>query len=129
MAIRRLDRAKQHRGRVFFVLEGCLKADSILARSEAVASVPSISLWADAPELKPFSREYLKDVTTFVDEFVKFFLLCEVAFEVLLDQLLSRFTIGPCWFCRLDPKIDREPAYCNLGEYLYPLDEALSSSR
>jgi hypothetical protein len=65
-AIKRLDEAKQTRGRVFFVLEGCLKADSILARGEAVASVPSVSLWADAPELKPFAQTYLKDVTTFV---------------------------------------------------------------
>lgn len=66
LAVKRLDEAKQTRGRVFFVLEGCLKADSILAKGGAVASVPSVSLWADAPELTPFAEAYLKDVTTFV---------------------------------------------------------------
>jgi len=65
-AIKHLDEAKQHRGRAFFALEGCLKADSILAQGEAVASVPSVSLWVDAPELKAFSKAYLRDVTVFV---------------------------------------------------------------
>ncbi|MDP9222739.1 MAG: hypothetical protein M3P18_02590, partial [Actinomycetota bacterium] len=66
LAVERLDEAKRGRGRTFFVLEGCLKADSILAQGEAVASVPSVSLWADAPELKPFAETHLKDVTVFV---------------------------------------------------------------
>ncbi len=66
MAVQRLDEVKRTRGRVFFVLEGCLKADSILAQGEAVASVPSVSLWANAPELRPFAEVYLKDATVFV---------------------------------------------------------------
>jgi hypothetical protein len=45
---------------VFFVIEGCLKADSILAKGAAVFSVPSVSLW-DCKELKRFAETYLKD--------------------------------------------------------------------
>jgi hypothetical protein len=44
--------------RVFFVIEGCLKADAILSQGEAVFSVPSVTLW-DAPELEDFARMYL----------------------------------------------------------------------
>jgi hypothetical protein len=46
--------------RVFFVIEGCLKADSILSAGEAVFSVPSVSLW-HAPELEWFAKRYLRD--------------------------------------------------------------------
>jgi hypothetical protein len=45
---------------VFFVIEGCMKADSILAKGAAVFSVPSVSLW-DCPELKRFTETYLND--------------------------------------------------------------------
>ncbi|MFZ2055926.1 MAG: hypothetical protein WAV54_00765 [Acidimicrobiales bacterium] len=45
---------------VFFVIEGCLKADSILAKDAAVFSVPSVSLW-DCQELESFAKAYLKD--------------------------------------------------------------------
>ena len=45
---------------VFFVIEGCMKADSILAKDGAVFSVPSVSLW-DCNELEAFARTYLKD--------------------------------------------------------------------
>jgi hypothetical protein len=45
---------------VFFVIEGCLKADSILAKGAAVFSVPSVSLW-DCPELEAFAKTYLRD--------------------------------------------------------------------
>jgi hypothetical protein len=47
--------------RVYFGIEGCLKADSILSaiiregRNESVFSVPSVSLWA-APELDSFLK-------------------------------------------------------------------------
>jgi hypothetical protein len=43
---------------VYFVIEGCLKADAILSRGEAVFSVPSVTLW-DAPELEEFASAYL----------------------------------------------------------------------
>jgi hypothetical protein len=43
---------------VFFALEGCIKADSILSAGYAVFSVPSVSLW-DCRELKAFSDRYL----------------------------------------------------------------------
>jgi hypothetical protein len=36
--------------RVFFVIEGCIKADAVLSAGEAVFSVPSVTLWR-APEL------------------------------------------------------------------------------
>ena len=41
--------------RVFFVIEGCLKADAILSAGEAVFSVPSVTLWR-APELPAFTK-------------------------------------------------------------------------
>ena len=43
---------------VFFVIEGCLKADAILSQGEAVFSVPSVTLW-DAKELQAFAARYL----------------------------------------------------------------------
>ena len=51
--------------RVFYVIEGCLKADSILAQGEAVFSVPSVTLW-DAQELDWFARKYLTDKRAFI---------------------------------------------------------------
>jgi hypothetical protein len=51
--------------RVFFVIEGCLKADAILSASEAVFSVPSVSLW-HAPELEWFAKRYLRSKTVIV---------------------------------------------------------------
>jgi hypothetical protein len=47
-------------GRVFFVIEGCIKADAVLSQGEAVFSVPSVTLW-DAPELPAFIDTYLQD--------------------------------------------------------------------
>jgi len=44
--------------RIFFVIEGCLKSDSILSTGAAVFSVPSVTLW-NAPELDQFVRRYL----------------------------------------------------------------------
>jgi len=43
---------------VFFVIEGCIKADAVLADGGAVFSVPSVSLW-DCDELPRFVRDYL----------------------------------------------------------------------
>ena len=43
---------------VFLSIEGCMKADAILAKDAAVFSVPSVSLW-DCPELETFARTYL----------------------------------------------------------------------
>ena len=45
--------------RVFFVIEGCIKADAVLSTGEAVFSVPSVTLW-DAPELPQFIEAYLQ---------------------------------------------------------------------
>jgi hypothetical protein len=45
--------------RVFFVIEGCIKADAVLSQGEAVFSVPSVTLW-DAPELPKFIETYLQ---------------------------------------------------------------------
>lgn len=45
---------------VFFVIEGCIKADAVLAAGAAVFSVPSVSLWA-CDELKRFAIDYLRD--------------------------------------------------------------------
>ncbi|MGH8512347.1 MAG: hypothetical protein ACREV8_00040 [Gammaproteobacteria bacterium] len=44
--------------RVFFVIEGCIKADAILTAGEAVFSVPSVSLW-NADELPEFATRFL----------------------------------------------------------------------
>ena len=44
----------------FFVLEGCVKSDAVLAAGGAVFSVPSVSLW-DADELERFVADYLCD--------------------------------------------------------------------
>jgi len=52
-------------GRVFFVIEGCIKADAVLSRGEAVFSVPSVTLWK-APELEAFAERYLKEKTVFI---------------------------------------------------------------
>ncbi len=44
--------------RVFFVIEGCPKADAVLSAGGAVFSVPSVTLW-DAVELPAFAAHYL----------------------------------------------------------------------
>jgi hypothetical protein len=44
--------------RVFYGIEGCIKADAILSAGEAVFSVPSVTLW-DPPELQQFAEKYL----------------------------------------------------------------------
>jgi hypothetical protein len=41
--------------RVFFAIEGCIKADAIVPAGEAVFSVPSVTLWR-APELGHYTR-------------------------------------------------------------------------
>jgi hypothetical protein len=51
--------------RVFYVIEGCLKADSIFAQGEAVVSVPSVTLW-DPPELDWFARKYFTGKRAFI---------------------------------------------------------------
>jgi DNA-binding transcriptional ArsR family regulator len=67
MALKRLADAEV----VYFGLEGCLKADSILTaiiredRKESVFSVPSVSLW-DAPELADYADKFLKGKTVMV---------------------------------------------------------------
>ena len=43
---------------VFFVIEGCIKADAVLADGGAVFSVPSVSLW-DCDELQDFTEQFL----------------------------------------------------------------------
>ncbi|MDP9224729.1 MAG: DUF3854 domain-containing protein [Actinomycetota bacterium] len=44
--------------RIFFAIEGCIKADAILTAGEAVFSVPSVTLW-DAEELEEVASRYL----------------------------------------------------------------------
>lgn len=51
--------------RVFFGIEGCIKADAILSQGEAVFSVPAVWQW-DAPELAAFVERYLKGKTVFI---------------------------------------------------------------
>jgi len=51
--------------RVFFGIEGCLKADAILSQGEAVFSVPSVTLW-DALELEEFVLRYLWGKTVII---------------------------------------------------------------
>ena len=50
---------------VYFVIEGCLKADAVLANGGAVFSVPSVSLW-DCHELWRFAADYLFDKTVVI---------------------------------------------------------------
>jgi hypothetical protein len=50
---------------VFFVIEGCLKADAVLSAGGAVFSVPSVSLW-NAAELGRFAVDYLFDKTVII---------------------------------------------------------------
>ena len=50
---------------VFFVIEGCIKADAVLKDGGAVFSVPSVTLW-DCPELQRFAAEYLFDKTVVI---------------------------------------------------------------
>jgi hypothetical protein len=50
--------------RVFFVIEGCIKADAVLSAGEAVFSVPSVTLW-NAPELRGFTR-FLKGKAVYI---------------------------------------------------------------
>jgi hypothetical protein len=64
-AVPLLHRAHANHGRVFFALEGCLKADAILSAGEAVFSVPSVTLW-DAPELEDFAKAWLKGTTVII---------------------------------------------------------------
>ncbi len=60
-----LEKAKAESARVFFALEGCLKADSLLSAGEAVFSVPSVTLWS-AKELELFAQQWLPGATVFV---------------------------------------------------------------
>jgi hypothetical protein len=43
---------------VFFVIEGCVKADAVLSAGASVFSVPSVTLW-DCAELPAFAARYL----------------------------------------------------------------------
>jgi hypothetical protein len=52
-------------GRVFFVIEGCIKADSLVSCDEKAFDVPAVAQWA-APELPLFAREHLKGERVFV---------------------------------------------------------------
>ena len=52
-------------GVVYFVIEGCLKADAILAAGGAVFSVPSVTMWP-APELSAFINQYLTEKTVII---------------------------------------------------------------
>jgi hypothetical protein len=45
----------------FFVIEGCIKADAVLAAGGAAFSVPSVSLWDTGRELERFVADYLTD--------------------------------------------------------------------
>jgi hypothetical protein len=53
---------------IFFVIEGCLKADAVLADGGAVFSVPSVSLWDcdQHDELERFVNAYLLDKTVII---------------------------------------------------------------
>jgi hypothetical protein len=55
----------RERSRVFFVIEGCIKADAILSAGEAVLSVPSVTLW-NAPELRRVAARYLSGKTVYI---------------------------------------------------------------
>jgi hypothetical protein len=50
---------------VFFVIEGCFKADAILSAGHAAFSVPAVGQWG-CPELKDFAVEYLLDKTVVI---------------------------------------------------------------
>jgi hypothetical protein len=52
-------------GRVFFVIEGTPKNDSLVSRGEKALNVPAVAQW-HAPELPRFAREYLRDELVFV---------------------------------------------------------------
>jgi hypothetical protein len=50
---------------VFFVIEGCIKADAILTAGYPVFSAPSVTLW-DVPELKPVIERYAKNRVVYI---------------------------------------------------------------
>lgn len=53
--------------RVFFCIEGCIKADAVLSAGEAVFSVPSVTLWeAPEDELQEFAAVYLHGKTVII---------------------------------------------------------------
>lgn len=51
--------------RIFFALEGVLKADALLSVGECAFDVPSVTLWG-APELPRFAKKYLRDREVYV---------------------------------------------------------------
>jgi hypothetical protein len=53
--------------RVFFAIEGCIKADAILSAGEAVFSVPSVTLWR-APELGHYARRLRERIVFIVPD-------------------------------------------------------------
>jgi hypothetical protein len=70
-ALKRLAKAEV----VYFVIEGCLKADAVLSaierddRSESVFSVPSLTLWdagKNASELRNFAQGHLRGKTVII---------------------------------------------------------------
>ena len=60
-----LEQAKKDGGVVFYALEGCLKADSLLTKGQPVISVPSVSLWHPT-ELATFAERHLLGGVTVV---------------------------------------------------------------
>lgn len=61
LALARFGDAEQ----VFFVIEGCIKADAVLTAGAAVFSVPSVTLW-DCAELPAFADRHLKGCTVII---------------------------------------------------------------
>jgi hypothetical protein len=51
--------------RVFFSIEGSIKADALLSRDECAFAVPSVTMWS-APELGDFAREHLAGKEVYV---------------------------------------------------------------
>jgi hypothetical protein len=56
---------REQQDRVFFVIEGAVKADALMDAGEVSFDVPSVTLW-DSPDLEPFAREYLRGVPTYI---------------------------------------------------------------
>jgi hypothetical protein len=106
--------------RVFFGIEGCLKADAILSRGEAVFSVPSVTCW-DAPELEDFARAYLTGRTVYIvpdaDWYDNPLVLCQAMLcrSFLRERGINAWVAAP----PSDPKdVKGNPVYKGVDDFL-----------
>jgi hypothetical protein len=89
LAVHKIRRAE----RVFFGIEGSIKADAMLSAGEAVFSVAAVGLW-DAPELRLFAARYLRRKRIYIVPDADWFDNPQVITHALLCRTFLRNGLG-----------------------------------